>query len=86
MVASHGIRVRPTELWPDGVLPVRVRIATDEVRRVVRISLPFVHRNLWVGTERTQPVDHTIDGVRGYDHFWRGSTFHPLFQSSLHVE
>src|SRR4030095_7076225 len=68
-------------------LPGRsLRIAAREIRSVVRISAPFVDRDLRVRTEGARAVDNAVHGMRPTAGVGRDAAFHPLLERGLHVE
>ena len=60
--------------------------AAFEIDRIVGVALALVDRDLGIRAERTQPVDHAVDGVRCDDPVRCDAALHPLLQRRLHVE
>ena len=68
------------QLWP------RWSRAALEIRHIVGVALAFVDRNLGIRAQRTQPIDHAVDGVRCDNLVRCNAALHPLLQRRLHVE
>ena len=61
-------------------------IAAGKIHSVVRVSAPFVGRDLRIGTQGARAVDNTADGMCRNDGVRGHALFEPPFERGLHVE